>query len=245
MVRAAGSLSPGSSTTPHHAMRHALRHALRHAAAAAAAVLLAPLAARAQAPSPALGTYAISGCVDGVVRYEPGRVPSPFVPGRPACFTGAATYSIATFGGGGPFPRFEGALTATFSPEFTGQFLAVTGSDLFYRYGEAGCEPTCPSGGGPFGFVGNSFGNAGGTSTLAFRTGFPGRLPSGGSSALPNAAAFLFLQWQLPNDQPGDSYLGAANLVFTPIPEPATVALTAAGLLAVGGAGWRRRRPLG
>ncbi len=221
-----------------------MRHASRHAAAAAA-VLLAPLAARAQAPSPALGAYNISGCVEGVVRYDPGAVPSPYVFGRPACLTGTATFSIAAFGNGELFPLFEGTLTAAFSPDFTGQSLGIFDSDLFYRYGEAGCEPACPSGGGRFGFAGNAFLNVGGTSTLAFRSGFPGRLPSGGSTALPNAGAFLFLQWQLPDDQPGDAYSRGVSLVFTPVPEPATVALTAAGLLAVGGAGWRRRRPLG
>ncbi len=226
----------GRASTPD-ALPHA--HLMRLPVTAAAA-LAAVTAFTAPARAQVVGQYALSGCFDGILRWEPTadpRQPAP-VFGRIACFGGTATLDVVPLTGGG-FPagatgaRLDGALTADISPEFTGAFVGI------FALEAAAVD------------VPQVF-----WSLLRVRTFVPGApapipfqsisapLPAGvDPSALGRIAAIAYVEIPtLPNDPapPGRQSYGVP-IIFTPIPEPATAALTAAGLAAAAAVGRRRR----
>jgi hypothetical protein len=160
--------------------------------------------------------------------------------GRIACFGGSATLSVEPFPGSG-LPagtltaRLAGALTADIAPEFTGSFVGV--------YAFEAVAADAPSVFWSLLRV-RSF-VPGVAAPIPFQS-IAGPLPAGADpSALGRIAAIAYVEIPtLPNDPapPGRQSYGVP-IIFTPIPEPATAALTAAGLAAA--ATVRRRRRAG
>lgn len=203
----------------------------------AAALMLAPLATRAQAPAAFPSTYNISGCIDGVSRFEPGATPSPYVQGRLACFGGTAALSLVpSLSVGRQFDLIaEGTLTVDWAPGFEALFVAVGGTHL------SATTPACPPGCiGGFHFFAPRALNVGAPASLSFRAS-PGSAPPLDLASVTGLHGGLSFDYSLPNDLPGDFYTRRATITFTATPEPATVALTGMGGFALFGAARRRR----
>jgi hypothetical protein len=212
---------------------------MRHSVAVAA-LALAPLAAPAQASAQIIDQYTFSGCVNGVTRFDPAPGFGTYVQGPLGCFGGSAILSLVPIGAPGDplLLRLDGTLTATFDPGFTATSVRLTDSDFGYRYGGPNCAGTC-TGGGSF-ITGRAI-TVGAPVTLSFQSGFLGTAPPVDVTTLRVAGGALFMEYRLPGAPAGDNFSVRADLTFTSIPEPTTAVLTASGLFAVAGAGWRRR----
>jgi hypothetical protein len=211
-------------------------------AAVAATLTVAPAAVRAQEIT-TIGRYTVQGCADGIVRYaeEVGRPVNRPVFGRVACFGGFADLQLLVTSppeGPQPFLRFAPAMTADFTPEFGGAGAFPVGADFSYRYATLG--------GGTLG---------GGTATLtppgvswtvgspapaAFTTFFEPVARDAILTSIGDVRGRLQIRYRLPGSTESTEFT-QLSLTLTPVPEPATLVLAGAGLLALGAVARRRR----
>lgn len=204
--------------------------------AALAALIFAPLDAGAQAPAQVLASYTISGCAEGPLRYN--FATSRYVQGSPVCFGGFTTLTVAPalvvpnridF-------RTEGTLTATLDPALEAAFVFVTGSEASILY------PGCPSGcRGGFQLVGASTLLPGTPASLPI-FGFAGSLAPDNLGAFQGLRAAVFVEYAVPDGMSASTISRRVDLTLTATPEPATLALTGAGLLVLAAAAGRRGR---
>ena len=209
------------------------------AAGSAVVLALAPLAADAQE---VVASYFARGCATGVVRYE-ARVS---VFGEVACFAGPVDFVLLR-GAAGPGVddlRLVGALTATFNPEFTGQSIRAEAGSFLFTLDVDGVPRSVN-----VGFGGSLFGGlaptwtVGQTAPALFRTAQEPIRPNADYGSIRDLRGGITPFYRLPDAPLGDTGGGRRfELTFTPVPEPSTLALAAAGLVAVGVAA-RRKRP--
>jgi hypothetical protein len=220
-------------------MRSRLPALAAFAAGAAGLSALAPHAAAAQV---VVESYSAQGCARGVVRYDGsggGAVP---VVGNVLCVSGPVQLERQLLGGGAADQfRFTGALSATFGAEFAGSSVAVEAASFGFTGVRAdGATQTFAMGLGAFSPTPAwTVGQAG---AAVFRTGVAPVDPAAVFATIRDARGGFSIFYPLPGTPGGGSSRAELSLTLTPIPEPSTFALGAAGLVAVGAAA-RRRRP--
>jgi hypothetical protein len=216
-------------------------------------VTLVPLVLRSQpAPPPqVLGTYALSGCMDGTLRYD-GFTP---VRGQVACFGGTARLELTPFDAQFQLLRMKGSITATFDPAFTAAGIhmeSATSSAFRFTYDDAAQGAPCTSGcaarlGFP-GIGGVAFAVVG-SQPFEFQTEFlSGLFPASTVFAdVRDMRGLFWFTWLLRSDPGGCCMNGTVNVEMTSIaqvtatPEPSTLALLAAGSLVLAGVARRKR----
>jgi len=217
------------------------------AALAVGAAVLGPLAPRAAGAQTVVASYHARGCLSGRVAYVPDPSGSPgFVPrvGDVACLEGPVSLERVALPGGPDGLRAVGALTATFTPEFTGTNMSAEAASFRltgdlrgapYPISIGAFLPSCSSCVVPRWTVGQ-------TGPAAFATNFEPIPPSVTFAGDAPLVGQLNLVYALPNGGPFGPERPILALTLTPVPEPSTLALAAAGLAAVGAAAARRRR---
>jgi hypothetical protein len=218
--------------------------------ALAALLVLAPAAARAQGTI--LQTYIVRGCIDGPIAHE--RRFGPPTIGRVACLDGSATvrfYELLS-ADQPPIPilRMESTLTATFGEGFhpgdTGFPFTSLSAEAFstrYTFDRAGgCPaPTACESAFATSFTGGEVGSWSRTSPTVTYRSMEDPLPRDiilGS--VRDLRATPIFRYRLPTS--GDSFgeYVQTTLTYTVTPEPSTLALAGAGLLALGASARRR-----
>jgi hypothetical protein len=208
------------------------------AALAAGAAGLGTLTAQAVVES-----YSAQGCARGVVRYDQSGGPATAVTGNVLCVSGPVQLERRVFGGGSADEfRFTGSLSPTFGTEFAGSSVAVEAAS----FGFTGARPDGSA--QAFSMDLGAFSTTpaftvGQTGASAFFTrGAPVR-PETVFASLRDVRGGFSIFYALPGRPGGGSERAELSLTLTPIPEPSTFALGAAGLAAVGAVARRRRRP--
>jgi hypothetical protein len=221
-------------------MRSRLTALAAFAAGAAGLGTLTPHTATAQA---VVESYSAQGCARGVVRYDQSGGPATPVTGNVLCVSGPVQLERRVFGGGSADEfRFTGSLSPTFGTEFAGSSVAVEAA-LFGFTGPRpdGSAQAFSMGLGAFSMTPAFMVGQTGASTF-FTRGAPVR-PETVFASLRDVRGGFSIFYALPGRPGGGSERTELSLTLTPIPEPSTFALGAAGLGAVGAAARRRRRP--
>jgi hypothetical protein len=209
------------------------------AAGAAALGAFTPTPATAQV---VVESYSAQGCARGIVRYDgSGGAATPVV-GNVLCVSGPVRLERQLVGGGAADQfRFTGSLAPTFGAEFAGSSVGIDAATFGFTGVRAdGSTQTFSMGLGAF-LTTPAF-TVGQTGASAFFTGADPVSPATVFASTRDARGTLFLVYALPGQPGGGSVRADLSLTLTPIPEPSTFALGAAGLAALGAVARRKRR---
>lgn len=191
-----------------------------------------------------MNTFTVNGCADGVVAFAPqGQAP---VLGRVACFSGtAALRLVVTPDPADPVPqlRLEPTLTAVFGPEFNGSRAVGENPFFTFAFERVGGCGVCAGLISGLGAVGTWV--VGDGTPRSFVTSYD-PLPRGAIiGSLRDFNGVMTLRYLLPNSPFNEFSNATVRFALTPVPEPATVGLVAAGVVVLAAAQRRRSRPTG
>jgi hypothetical protein len=212
------------------------------AAFAAGAAAPGALTPRPAAAPGVVGSYGAQGCARGVVRDDgSGGAATPVV-GDVLCVSGPVQLERRRVGGGAADQfRFTGALAPTFGAEFAGSGVGVDAAAFGFTGARAdGSTQTFSAGLGAF--LTTPAVTVGQPGASAFVTGVAPVSPATVFASARDARGTFALVSALPGQPGGGSVRADLSLSPTPIPEPSTCALGAAGLVAVRAVA-RRRAP--